>query len=79
MGDIPFEISNDQELIKIVHSPITQIKDDIVFPRDIPISDQAKDFILKILQKNPLDRLKVDELLSHPFLLRNVELNETDL
>jgi serine/threonine protein kinase len=44
-----------------------------VFPNDILISDQAKDFVLKILKKNPDDRLKIDKLLEHPFLQRNVD------
>lgn len=50
-----------------------------MFPKDIPISEQAQDFILKILKKNPEDRLKIDKLLDHPFLRRSVELADTDL
>ena len=72
VGDIPFEISSEQELIKI-------IKEDITFPKDIAISDEAKDFVLKILKKNPDDRLKIDRLLDHPFLQRNVDVSELDL
>lgn len=79
IGDIPFEISSDQELIKIVKECFIQIKDDIVFPKDISISEEAQDFILKILKKNPEDRLKIDKLLEHPFLQKNVELADTDL
>jgi serine/threonine protein kinase len=56
-----------------------QIKEDITFPKDIAISDEAKDFVLKILKKNPDDRLKIDRLLDHPFLQRNVDVSELDL
>jgi serine/threonine protein kinase len=39
-----------------------------VFPDYVPISNCAKDFIYKALQKNPNSRIEMDELLNHPFL-----------
>ncbi len=42
--------------------------DEIVFPDYVPISNCAKDFIYKALQKNPNSRIEMDELLNHPFL-----------
>ena len=65
VGDIPFEIGSEQELVKI-------IKEDIVFPSDLTLTPEARDFVLKILKKNPDDRLKVEKLLEHPFLRRHL-------
>lgn len=48
------------------------IKEDIVFPSDLSLTSDAKDFVLKILKKNPDDRLKVEKLLEHPFLRRHL-------
>lgn len=38
------------------------------FPDYIEVSYVAKDFILKILEKDPSRRLELEELLVHPFL-----------
>lgn len=45
-----------------------------MFPANIPVSEEAKDFVLRILKKNPGDRLKIGELLEHEFLKRSPEL-----
>lgn len=37
------------------------------------ISNDAKDFVLKILNKNPDERLKVEKLLDHSFLKKASE------
>jgi serine/threonine protein kinase len=37
------------------------------FPRDVSISDDAKDLICCMLQSKPLDRPSLDEIASHPF------------
>lgn len=50
-----------------------QIKEDIVFPQDVQLTNEAKDFILKILNKNPVERLRIEKLLEHPFLKRSCE------
>lgn len=38
---------------------VIQIKEDIIFPTNIKVSNEAKDFILRILKKNPDERLKI--------------------
>jgi len=41
------------------------------FPTNVPISDDAKDFIKKILVLDPLKRPTLDELFEHPFIKSN--------
>ena len=43
-------------------------EEDIKFPSWVDISENAMDFILKILKKNPDERLSINNLLMHPFL-----------
>lgn len=38
------------------------------FPEHIPLSDNVKNLISKILQLDPLKRPTLDEIISHPFL-----------
>jgi serine/threonine protein kinase len=33
------------------------------------LSENAKDFVLKVLNKNPSERITADECLKHPWLL----------
>lgn len=61
MGAIPFKIWCEEELSKIA-------EEEIKFPPWVDITENAKDFILKILQKNPQDRISMTKLLEHPFL-----------
>ena len=42
--------------------------DEIRFPSYIDLSEEYKDFVLKILRKNPKDRMCCEDLLLHPFL-----------
>ena len=44
------------------------VKDDIFYPTNDSISEGAKDFLEKCLQKNPLNRWTVRQLLNHPFI-----------
>jgi serine/threonine protein kinase len=44
----------------------------LVFPETI--SDLAKDFIDKLVRKDPNERIKANQALEHPFL-KNVNLN----
>lgn len=39
-----------------------------MFPETPKVSSEFKDFISKILKKNPKERLRVGMLLEHPFL-----------
>ena len=45
-----------------------QIEDEIKFTKAMSISEEAKDFILICLKKDPRDRYTVPELLEHPFI-----------
>jgi serine/threonine protein kinase len=38
------------------------------------LSDDYKDFVMKILQKNPKNRLRCEDLLRHPFIEQYREL-----
>lgn len=60
-GRVPFDIKSQEELGKIVD-------EDIYFPKNIPISRECKDFILKCLIKDPKERLSMAQLIDHPFL-----------
>jgi polo-like kinase 1 len=62
IGECPF-VSTCRETIytKIVNN-------DYSFPKDVPISDSAKDLITKILRPDPLLRPTLDQILEHPFI-----------
>ena len=36
------------------------------------VSDEAKDLILKLLQRNAADRLSLDDVLKHPFIAPHI-------
>ena len=40
----------------------------IVFPAAPAIKEEAKKFILNLLENNPDSRMDMDQVLSHPFL-----------
>lgn len=60
VGENPFNITTEQELIKIV-------KDAIKIPHYVQISEEGKDFLFSCLQKNPEQRHNIRELLNHQF------------
>jgi len=39
-----------------------------VFPSYVELSPSAKDFLERVLRKNPTERMDLDEMLAHPFL-----------
>ena len=41
--------------------------------KKIKVSSEAKDLICKILTPNPLKRIKIDEILNHPFLKSGIQ------
>jgi serine/threonine protein kinase len=45
-----------------------QAEEEVKFPPYIDISDNAKDFILKTLNKDPSSRCSLIDLFYHPFL-----------
>lgn len=69
VGENPFKITREEELIKIV-------KDEIAIPSYVFVSREARDFLDKCLKKNPNDRVNIKELLNHDFLTKNQEKTE---
>ena len=70
IGEYPFVADYDYAIYNKI------LERDLNFPEDIKISDDAKDLIDKLLQKNPLDRIgsgtnlnefNYKELKSHSF------------
>jgi len=57
-GRVPFEIRTEEDLIKVVG-------DEIYFSKSIPVTTEAKDFILKCLVKNPKERWPMAKLIDH--------------
>jgi serine/threonine protein kinase len=66
VGENPFSITKEEELIKI-------IKDEIKIPSYVYVSSEARDFLDKCLQKNPNDRVTIKELINHVFLTKYQE------
>jgi aurora kinase len=58
VGENPFKITKEEELIKIV-------KDAVVIPSYVELSPEAKHFLDCCLQKNPEQRCNIRELLNH--------------
>ena len=52
MADIPFEINTPQDLFKIV-------EEEVPFAKNIKVSPQAKDFIMKCMEKDSKKRLNI--------------------
>lgn len=63
-GRVPFEIRTEDDLVKVVD-------EEIYFSKGISVSQDAKDFILSCLHKNPKDRLTMNKLVDHPFIHRS--------
>jgi len=62
IGKPPFE-TND---VKTTYRRIRM--NNYSFPDTVPISDHAKDLVMKILNNDPSRRPTVDEILSHPWI-----------
>ena len=58
VGENPFKITKEEELIKIV-------KDEISIPSYVFVSREGRDFLDKCLKKNPDDRVTIKELVNH--------------
>lgn len=64
-GSLPFDDeSSDKEIAR------QTIYENPPFPNNVwnKISKDAKDLVMKLLEKNPDNRIKITELLSHPWL-----------
>lgn len=66
-GRVPF--CDKALIIKDVESNITNVK--YSFPKDLMLSDNAKDLISRILVKKESDRLNLEEILNHNFFKQN--------
>ncbi len=71
IGFIPFWIYQESDLQKIV----TQ---EIKFPDYVDVTDTAKDFVLRALDKDPTTRATILQLLLHPFIDLAQGVTESD-
>jgi len=62
-GTLPFDSSNEKELINLIKT------ETIKFPNDIPVTDECKDIIKNMLNKDPKERLKLIEFVDLPYAL----------
>jgi serine/threonine protein kinase len=63
MGNYPFRSSNKEELRKqIIEKEITFNK------KERRLSENCKDIILRMLEKDPVKRISVSELFDHPWI-----------
>lgn len=65
-GTPPFEALGHSETYKRI------LKVDLRFPNHRQISDGAKDLIRKLLMKDPKQRMSLEKIFSHPWILQNV-------
>ncbi|EGR33498.1 polo-like kinase 1, putative [Ichthyophthirius multifiliis] len=71
IGKPPYETPD----VKATYKKIRQ--NSYSFPENIPISDDAKNLIVKILNLEPLKRPTLDEILLHPFMNNNGTIPKT--
>ena len=62
VGQAPFRAKNIFELMRHIE------KNDVKIPRDSNISEDCKDLLLKLLKKNPEERIEWHDFFSHPWL-----------
>ena len=60
-GKIPFRDKSERELKRMI------VEDDPVFPDEIVISDELKNFMMRLLEKNPEQRANIYEITHHPW------------
>ncbi|GAV05205.1 hypothetical protein RvY_15373 [Ramazzottius varieornatus] len=61
-GSVPFHGDN----VFLLHKSIK--KDEVAFPAQLPLSDELKDIIGRLLQKDPSERLRIKGIRQHPWL-----------
>lgn len=69
-GELPFASTS-------VKGTIKQIKNKSIDQDTLRISNLAKKFLLKMLEKNPENRLTPEEALKAPFILKNSLCNDS--
>ena len=72
-GDLPFRENTQQKTL------VSIMMDDIVWPKDIDLSDNCKDFISRLLEKEPMYRMSADEALKHPWIAMTNQVSHKDL
>jgi len=65
VGNPPFEAEGHSA----TYRRISRV--DLRFPKGV--SEDAKDLIFKLLQKDPRKRIALDNIANHPFIIRNVK------
>ena len=70
MGYSPFRSKKEKNtMIKIKHHP------DLKFDKNKKLTEECKDLINKLLDKNPISRLKIKDIFVHPFIIANSALD----
>jgi len=64
-GRIPFTAPNLYQLFQVVQN------EEVTFPENIPISDALKDLLMRLLTKNPKERIQLSEIRHHPWVTNN--------
>lgn len=67
-GHVPFKDASRQQHMKNITSCD---KYDLLYPSWMPAN--GKDFISRLLRKNPLQRMSARDALNHPFLVQNIK------
>lgn len=80
LGTVLYEMLLGHNLTKIIKfskktQKINQLKEFLLREEDIPISDsglshEAVDLLGKMLKKNPFQRISIDQILAHPWMVR---------
>ncbi|KAG4301345.1 hypothetical protein PCANB_002310 [Pneumocystis canis] len=76
-GCCPFTADGEYELMNVILTKPLEI------PSTPPISDKAKDLLRRLLEKNPNDRITLEEVKRHPWVLEDISdpacwIKETD-
>ncbi|PNW77250.1 hypothetical protein CHLRE_10g428650v5 [Chlamydomonas reinhardtii] len=64
-GRIPFSAPNLYKLFQVVQN------EPVKYPPDVPITEELKDLLARMLTKNPRERIGMSELMRHPWLTMN--------
>jgi aurora kinase len=66
-GDPPFEAAGHSETYKRIRTV------DLRFPSHRPVSDGAKDLVRKLLMKDPKERMDLEKIFTHPWIMENAD------
>ncbi|ORX97930.1 kinase-like protein [Basidiobolus meristosporus CBS 931.73] len=65
-GRCPFMAETEYELFHLIP------KKPLEFPDDVPIPDTLKDLLLRLLEKDPLQRMTLEETKRHPWVIEDL-------